>query len=312
MALRKNKQLVKEMGIIKAPNHNKPKEESQKRDVQIKASSRPTENPIFKTGILLIRFEGDSVMNIRDRLHVKHQSIINQFERCIDFYSKHVNIGELIDGVYRKTIEEIPLVAYRETIANAIVHRDYEMGADIKIEFFDSRIEVVSPGGLPRGISEEEFLDGRISICRNPAIASIFMRMGIIERLATGIRRIKESYQYTGLKPQFHVAQNSIKVVLPKINEKKMRSELIAKKNASESHETFKEQVFSEDEERICNHLKQHKKISRKEVEALLELKKTQTIKILNQLIEKNEIERVGKGNKIYYKEVPKIRFESQ
>ncbi|MGB4440043.1 MAG: ATP-binding protein [Sedimentibacter sp.] len=110
---------------------------------------------------------------------------------------------EVIKGAYRETIEEIPLVAFREAIANAIVHREYMLEADVRVEIFDDRVEILSPGGLPIGITEEEYIDGRVSIPRNRIISDVFLRLGIIERLATGIRRIREYYKNSGANPEF-------------------------------------------------------------------------------------------------------------
>jgi len=135
--------------------------------------------------VTLLRYS-DSVESIKDRIDLQNMSILIQFDKCVDFYYKHVNKQEKIDGAYRKTIEEIPLVAYREAIANAICHRDYNKQANVKVEIFDDRIEVTSPGGLPIGISYEDFIDGRISIPRNKIVAEIFYRLKLIEKIATG------------------------------------------------------------------------------------------------------------------------------
>ena len=52
----------------------------------------------------------------------------------------------------------IPEAAFRETLANAIIHRTWDVNAKIRVMMFDDRIEVVSPGGLPSGITEREYL----------------------------------------------------------------------------------------------------------------------------------------------------------
>lgn len=108
-----------------------------------------------------------SVRNIKDRDTVQLISILKQYEKCIEFYRKHINVNEIIKGPYREIIEEVPFIAYREAVANLIIHRDYSKNVDSRIEFFSDRIEIISPGSLPSGISEEEFLEGRISNPRN-------------------------------------------------------------------------------------------------------------------------------------------------
>lgn len=253
-------------------------------------------NPISSAGISLVRYKGNSVLNIKDRTFLKNVSIIEQFDKCMDFYNKHINIGEVIKGPYRNTTEEIPLVAYREAIANAIAHREYLIESDVRIEIFDNRIEIISPGGLPPGISEDEYLDGRVSIPRNRIINDIFFRLGIIERLATGIRRIKEYYKDTKTKPQFIVSLNSIKVLLPKIPS--TADEVNEDKYSFEIERTNELGV---NEAKILNFLSGNKTIDRKQCENLLGLKKTQTVKILNNLISNEILIRIGRGKEIKY-----------
>lgn len=254
-------------------------------------------NAISNSTISLIRFDDDSAFNIRDRMYLKNISVIEQFDKSIDFFNKHINTREIIDGAYRKTIEEVPLVAYREAIANAIVHRDYLIDADIRVEIFDDRIEIISPGGLPPGISEEEFSDGRISIPRNKIIADVFLRLGIIERLATGIRRIKGYYKGYNVRPKFIVLSNSISVVLPKLNSYHQETEL---DNFNTVNEGTKK--LNENELRIYDYLKENSVINRKTSEQLLGLKKTQTVQILNGLVNKGLLIRSGRGRDTVYR----------
>lgn len=61
-----------------------------------------------------------------------------------------------------------------------------DVSAHIRISMFDNRVEIVSPGGLPRGVTTEDYLSGNLSILRNPVLASVFFRLGIIEQFGTG------------------------------------------------------------------------------------------------------------------------------
>src|SRR5699024_11693430 len=64
----------------------------------------------------------------------------------------------------RKKVEKIPEAAFREAIANALIHRVWDVESQIKVSMFDDRIEIISPGGLPSGITEEEYLSGKLSV----------------------------------------------------------------------------------------------------------------------------------------------------
>jgi ATP-dependent DNA helicase RecG len=75
---------------------------------------------------------------------------------------------------------------------NAVCHRDYlEQGAQVMVEVFDDRVEIYNPGGLPKGLSEKDF--GRRSVCRNPRIAGMLLRCNYIEKMGSGIERIREA-----------------------------------------------------------------------------------------------------------------------
>ena len=176
-----------------------------------------------------------------------------------------------------------------------IVHRDYSIKAENRIEIYDDRIEIVSPGGLPIGITEEEYLDGRISISRNRIISDIFFRLGIIERLATGIRRIREYYRDYNVKPIFSITANSIKVILPFTNNNNSSSERV-------NEYTNEYNIEITDSERLLiNYIRINKHITRIEAEKLLDIRKTYTVKILNELIQKGILRRVGIGRNTMY-----------
>jgi ATP-dependent DNA helicase RecG len=70
------------------------------------------------------------------------------------------------------------------------------------IEVFDNRLEISSPGGLPKGLKEEDF--GKRTLARNPLVAALLNRAGYIEKLGTGIPRIRQSMLEAGLpEPDF-------------------------------------------------------------------------------------------------------------
>ena len=87
-----------------------------------------------------------------------------------------------------------------ESLVNAVVHRDYSNdGRDIKIGIYDDIINIVSHGGFPSTITQEDILEGRSEI-RNKVIARVFKELNYIEQWGSGIRRIKSSCKARGLK----------------------------------------------------------------------------------------------------------------
>ena len=167
-------------------------------------------------GIDIARF-GESISIILKRATFEHESVLNELEKAVTVYRDYYQYEE-IQGMDRIKVETIPEEAFRETIANALIHRTWDVNAQIRVMMFDDRIEVSSPGGLPSGLSKTEYLKGNVSILRNPILGNIFFRLHIVEILGTGIVRIKEAYKNSNKKPVFEIYENSISVILPVMN----------------------------------------------------------------------------------------------
>lgn len=166
-------------------------------------------------GIDIARF-GENISIILKRVTYSHMSILAAYENALNIYRDYYQY-ERISGSVREHIERIPEAAFREAVANALVHRLWDVKTHTQICMFDDRIEIISPGGLPTGISEQEYLSGRISVLRNPIIANVFYRLKIVEIFGTGILRIMHIYENSIRKPVFEISENMIKVVLPVI-----------------------------------------------------------------------------------------------
>ena len=95
------------------------------------------------------------------------------------------------DGLFRMDIPTFDEVPVRETLLNAVAHRDYRLGGSIFVRQHPHRMEVVSPGGLPPGITAENILDQQNP--RNRRLAEALARCGLIERSGQGMNLIFES-----------------------------------------------------------------------------------------------------------------------
>jgi len=84
-----------------------------------------------------------------------------------------------------------------EPITNAVMHRDWFMeGANVFVEIYTDRIEVSSPGGLPKGMKLSDL--GHKSVRRNALIADLLHRIDFIEKAGTGIKRIRDEARVQG------------------------------------------------------------------------------------------------------------------
>ena len=111
-------------------------------------------------GMDIVRF-GEDLSTIHSRKTFEKMSVLSEMEKASEMYEDYYTI-ESISGVVRTRQEMIPKKAFRETVANALVHRTWDVDAKITVFMFEDRIEVTSPGGLVSGISRDEFLRGGV------------------------------------------------------------------------------------------------------------------------------------------------------
>lgn len=95
------------------------------------------------------------------------------------------------DGFFRfdiATFEEVPV---REAVLNAVCHRDYQSGGSVFVRQYPRRLDVVSPGGFPTGVTPDNVLDKQLP--RNRCIAEALEKCGFVERSGQGMNLIFES-----------------------------------------------------------------------------------------------------------------------
>lgn len=230
------------------------------------------------SGIDIAKF-GKNIDEILDRNLFVNISIISQFQKTLEVFNRYYKYEQIL-GSERIEKELIPEKAFRETIANALIHRTWDINSNIRISMYENKIEVSSPGGLPSGISEKEYLNGQISQLRNPILANIFFRLKYIEMFGTGIRRINESYKDYAIKPAFEIFENSIKITLPIITTKLF---------------------LTTDEKIVMDILEKGAILSSGEILQMTEFKKDKLNRLLKKLIQKNYIDVIGNGRGTKY-----------
>ena len=145
------------------------------------------------------RFVGTDKTEIFDHLDIDSPLPL-AVAQVIDFLKKHAMRGADFSELHRKDVWSIPLLMLREAVVNALVHADYsQVGAPIRISFFDDRIEVESPGILLPGMTVDDMKQG-VSRLRNRVIARVFRELNLIEQWGSGVRRIFSQAQTLGLR----------------------------------------------------------------------------------------------------------------
>ena len=225
-------------------------------------------------GIDIVKF-GDNISELLDRKTVAGESILGQYDAALEMYERYCTY-ETVSQAARKRVERAPFEAFREAVANALVHRTWDVAANVTISIHSNRVVIVSPGGLPSGVAAEDYLGGGISIPRNPIVANIFFRLDYIEQFGTGIARINEAYGNLPAKPIFEIRENSLAVTLP------FGAAQAAKLTADESA--------------MLDEMSRNLLLSRKELEARTGFSKDKAIRLLNGLVSRGLVVKEGSG----------------
>lgn len=143
---------------------------------------------IFSSRVRCVLFKGNDRVDILDKKEVD-KGIIDNIEFAINYLKEHVPVRFEIKGVKRQEFPKFPENAYREAIVNAIIHRDYFESGEVAVEKFSDIIIINNPGGLVPAFPLEEF--GKLSWPRNRLMADLMSKTFFMERVGTGIERIK-------------------------------------------------------------------------------------------------------------------------
>ncbi len=129
----------------------------------------------------------------RDQIGVKGYAV--GFSGLIDFVMSQIPSNEVISEALRREMPMFPAIMIRETVANALIHQDFQIsGASVMVEIFDDRVEVSNPGRPT--VAVDRFIDEYRS--RNERVADIMRRIGVCEEKGSGIDKVvdaAEDYQ---------------------------------------------------------------------------------------------------------------------
>jgi len=125
-------------------------------------------------------------------------------ERAVEFVRRNTPVTAVLeDGVRRVEKFTYPSEVIREAVVNALIHRDYLLShTDVELSVYDERLEIISPGRLPNGITPEQMRAG-VRAARNPLLKDVMRDYGYLEHLGMGIPRtiIRGMQDHNGTQP---------------------------------------------------------------------------------------------------------------
>jgi ATP-dependent DNA helicase RecG len=246
-------------------------------------------------GVVCALYKGLVKVNILDA-QTYASNIVDSIDNALAFLKRNLRTRYEIEGFGpRKNILELPEAGLKEAITNACAHRQYfEKGARVMAEIFDDRVDITSPGGVPSGITPENF--GKRSITRNPIIANLLHRIDYIEKMGTGINRMRLAAEEAGVaEPEF-----SYDTFFTVTFKRTPLPEPVASVKEGFT-EKFTEK-FTEGEQELLKVVAKNPGLTTTEMAAILNISRQTVSKRIRVLREKGALTRVGSDTKGHWK----------
>src|SRR5687767_12159199 len=129
-------------------------------------------------------------------------TIIDQLRRVEEYLWRNTHHGMALSdrGLERIELHEYPLAAIRELVVNMLVHRDYTIvGSAARVALYLRRIEWISPGGLPPGVTIDNLLEAQTA--RNPGLLTILYEAGLVEAFGQGLDTVVAVLRAEDMQP---------------------------------------------------------------------------------------------------------------
>jgi len=236
-------------------------------------------------------FEGTGKTVFRERREIGG-SVLAQVREAFDYLDKWNRTRAEVRGLDRVDRRDYPPEAVREALLNAVVHRDYALpGADL-VSLFDDRLEVLSAGGLVRGVSLSDVLLG-LSALRNAALAGVFYRLRLIEAYGTGLLKIREAYAGAPRPAAVEATDHAFKVTLPNRNAA-VAAEPRRAAGSAPAPDARADAVLAA--------LRSRRELGRADVEALCGVSPATAARLLARLVAEGRAATVGRGPSTRYR----------
>lgn len=218
------------------------------------------------------RFQGTDKAIFTDRVEISG-SVFQQMDEAYEYLQKNNRVSSEFKGLERVDHLDYPEEALRESLINAVVHREYAIPGPVLISIFDDRIEITALGGLTKELSLDDIMLG-VSVLRNKKLGDIFYRLKLIEAYGTGIEKIMRSYDNCSEKPKIDISDNAFKITLPNQNYHK--------------NTTNPRKEIDYREQTIMDLFKEKETIVRKDIQEALDVSQATAILLARDLVEKD------------------------
>ncbi len=166
--------------------------------------------------ISALRIPGNDItIALSDQKQIKGR-LQDQIASAFQFLEMHLTFAYVFEGIQPERRPEMHFRVLRTAIVNALAHRDYTVASPVRLIVYTDWVEVRTPGLLLNTVTLEDLRYG-IHVLRNPAIYSMFLRLGQVTDAGSGIARmIRLMDQHVGQEPDFALEGREFVVRLPR------------------------------------------------------------------------------------------------
>jgi len=224
-------------------------------------------------------------------------SMILDFQQL---YNRQFNsIHHLDTGLFEIDVPKIPRPVLRESLLNAVTHRDYVIASSIFFNHYEDKIEVISPGSFPADITPNNILK-HTPVWRNRLISEIFQKIGLVRRAGLGVDRMYRFLLNRGKEPPIYTEGGSdvTLTIHDRIDEDFAKYLINLEKNGKSL--PLNEMI-------ILSKLKSYSKITTEDVAKAIQDTRDEAKVVLNRMHQQRKLERGGYGKGTYYRLSPII-----
>lgn len=246
--------------------------------------------------LIFVKFAGVNKASISHRSDYGGQSLLLGYQRMKDRLIAE-NICKT-DTTVRPRIDEYlyDMDCAHEALVNMLVHNDWTI-TEPQVSFYSDRIVFTSHGGIPRGMTEEEFYSG-VSRPRNSVLMRIFLNLGIVEHTGHGIPMIVEKYG----KEAFDIHQTYIDVTLPFSQSVLASVPQRGTDHGTDGGDIRLQEDLSDTEKRVILELIKNPENTYNQLASEMGVSRRSVSRAVASLVEKKYIERVGNNKLGFWK----------
>lgn len=163
--------------------------------------------------VTLLNMQGDTHYSHRQDLREPLLEILARAQKFIEENPRLYPVR--LDSYVEAELPDVTWDISREAILNAVTHRDYFRLQTVYVRRYESRLEISNPGGFIGGITPQNILRHE-PIHRNPLLAGVFQKIGLVNRAGLGVDRIYTELLQLGKDlPSYQAGGSNVKLVIP-------------------------------------------------------------------------------------------------